>query len=293
MPTISRRTVEAIGKVSRLIKHIPGAVLLLDIVRRHFISFRTPVQRTDFDRTLTLRLDLTEHMQSQIFWFGFYSRDIVKVLDRFLRPGMCFIDVGANIGEITLCASQRVGQNGRVYSFEPMPGIYSELVHNVTSNQISNVITVPIGLSDRTGQATIYDATSDFRDGSVHRGLATLYPMAARNTPILSVPLTTIDLFVTERHLTSVDLIKIDVEGSELDVLRGAIDTIRAFHPSFILEVQSETSISGGFAPSQVLDFLEALGYKFFIIGRHGKLKPIVNGALRSFQNVFAVVPTP
>jgi len=97
---------------------MPGAILLLEYLRKAFAGADRKITIDDFDGSLTIDLRLNEHLQSQIFWYGYYSRDIVMTMDRILTPGMVVFDVGANIGEISLCAARRVGSEGGVYSFD-------------------------------------------------------------------------------------------------------------------------------------------------------------------------------
>jgi hypothetical protein len=112
-----------------------GRVLLIQrTLRRLFRHAHGTARIHDFDGDLTIDLSLSEHMQRRLFWMGYYNREIVALLDRIVRPRMVFIDVGANIGEITLVAAKRVGTSGRVISFEPL--ILSQLLLKKTSRVI-------------------------------------------------------------------------------------------------------------------------------------------------------------
>src|SRR5579863_2846250 len=116
----------AARKVTVLLRRLPGTYPLIDAIRRRSYAAGA-VAVSDFDGDLRMELDLGEHMASQVFWFGYYSRDLLQALDRLLKPGDVFLDVGANIGEVSLFAAKRVGRAGRVTAFEPIPDLARKL----------------------------------------------------------------------------------------------------------------------------------------------------------------------
>ncbi len=282
-------SIQYLGKLSRLAKRVPGAVLLLEHVRRGFSHSEKIITINDFDGNLTIDLHLNEHMQSQIFWYGYYSRDIILALDKILSSGMVVIDIGANIGEITLCAAKRVGIDGRVYSFEPMPKLYESLRKNITSNRFFQVNPIRMGVADKDGVMSIYCADSNFSDGTIHEGLGTLYPMNNRNTPAGKIQVITLDKFFEEAPVDRLDFIKIDVEGAEFDVLKGAEKTITQYKPRLIIEIQQETAGASGSRPEEMLDYLKQLGYEPYTIGRKARLIPLSAANLKPFQNVLFI----
>ncbi len=286
-------TLIRLRRLSLALKRIPGTVLLLEHLREYFARDARTLTVKDFDGRLMIDLCLGEHMQSQIFWYGYYSRDIVLTMNKLLRPGMVVFDVGANIGEITMSAALRVGAAGRVFAFEPMPVLHEKLVFNLHRNGLKHVDPVRKGLSDKIGVAPIYFAESSFSDGTKHEGLGTLYPSEQRAGLAGQIELTTLDSFCAEFQPPRLDLVKIDVEGAELDVLRGGEQTLARYHPYLILEVQNETAQSAGHEAKDILKLLEPLGYTFFTIGRKAKLHPLQTDRLAAFQNVLCVPAQP
>jgi FkbM family methyltransferase len=278
-----------LGSMSRFFKRVRGAVLLLRHVRKAFAIADREITIDDFDGDLVIDLRLNEHMQSQIFWYGYYSRDIVMALDGLLSPGMVVFDVGANIGEISLCAAKRVADGGRVYCFEPMPALYETLTYNLSRNELAHAHPIRMGVSNKLGMAQIYRSESNFKDGTVHDGLGTLYPMNNRTTPAGKIQLTSLDAFCQEKQIDRLDLIKIDVEGSELDVLMGGKQTLKRYRPRLIIEVQNQTAEAGGANAEDVLSYLEDLDYSFFTIGRKAKLNALSRDGIKRFQNVLCV----
>jgi FkbM family methyltransferase len=282
----SDRAVLQMRKALLRLRSVPGFCRFVDPIRRHFAKTPRNITVTDFDGDLSLDLSLHERMQSQIFWYGYCSRDICTVVKRLLRAGMVCVDAGANIGEITLVAAKCVGREGKVFSFEPMSRIAERLQANITLNGLSQVNVVRRGLADRPGSCPIFGAAGKFRDGSVHNGLGTLYATVNRSVVAEQVSLTTLDEFAQQVALSRLDLLKLDVEGSELAALRGGMVTLERFKPHLIIEVQQETARAAGHDAADILRQLMPLGYGFDIIGRHGRLQPVEVATLRQFQNV-------
>jgi FkbM family methyltransferase len=273
-------------KTTMKIRLFPGAIVLLNIIRCCYLSKTIELQVDDFDGDLFMGLCLCEHMQSQIFWYGYYNRDIVMVLRKFLKSGMVVIDVGANVGEISLIAAKLVGRSGCVYAFEPQLTVADKLECNIRLNGFSQVTIQKIGLSDKREVREIYCASSKFKDGSKNEGLATLYPSEERETVVGIIELVTLDDFCQSHEISKLDLIKIDIEGSELPVLRGAMGVLRKYMPYIIIEVQQETASKAGYNASDILSLLHDIGYRFELIERRGKLCNVNENSLGEFQNV-------
>ena len=271
-------------KLSVQLRRLPGTYPLLNAVRKR--SYRVgPVLISDFDGSMRMRLDLREHMASQIFWFGYYSRDVLRVIGSLLGPGDTMFDVGANIGEVTLFAAKRVGEAGRVLAFEPIHPLASRLRANLNLNRIGQVEVVEMAVADRAGQQPLYVQADAFKDGSRHDGLGTLYASAARAELADTVEVTTIDEFVRANGIARIDGIKLDIEGAELPALRGAIETLKRFRPWLILEIDRQTSAAAGYRAEELIALLTGLDYEGFLIGRKGKLRPLQPRDLGIWQN--------
>lgn len=261
------------------------------ILRRLFRGAHGTVRIDDFDGTMFINLRLSEHMQSRIFWVGYYSREVVAVMNKLLRPGMTFVDIGANIGEITLVAAKRVGTTGRVVSFEPVDRNLLELTRNMHDNALHNVTIVNNGLSDYEGTTNIYNSCGQGAENDENLGLNSIYAGTSDGIPIQTIKLTTLDTYLQTNPQERIDVIKIDIEGAELPCLRGAEDTLRRFKPHLIIEIQETSAIAGGYKQADILNFLAPHGYAFFRIGRAGKLIAVNAKTLSSYQNVLCVPP--
>jgi FkbM family methyltransferase len=147
------------------------------------------------------------------------------LIRRHLKPGMIFIDVGANKGDFTLLAARLAGDSGVVVSIEPEPENRAILQRSIDLNGYANIRVMYVALSDSDGTASLQIGSTS--------GSHTLSP-EFNGLRTVAVPTRTLDGIVAEQQLASVDMIKIDVQGLELEVLRGAGQTLRA-NPRAIL----------------------------------------------------------
>jgi len=285
------RTLFALRRLTTRLREIPGAVIFMEPFRTRLLIRDRTVVVPDFDGCLSLELSLGGHMGSQIFWYGSYSRHILRVMDALLEPGMTVVDVGANLGEITLVAARRVGAAGRVLAFEPVDSIADRLDRNVAMNDLFQVTVLRSGLSDQEGTAEIYTSLRPFHDHTHHEGLSSLYADEERDSRVQTITLTTLDAACAEQGIGRLDLLKIDVEGAELAVLRGGEKTIAAMRPWIIVEVNRGTSRNAAVRPEQILELLSAHGYRFFRIDRRQPLTEITTETLGRFENVLARPP--
>jgi FkbM family methyltransferase len=241
----------------------------------------------DFDGDLKFHCRLNEHIGSLMYWRGAYSWNQLPVLDRNLRDGMVFVDVGANQGEFTVFAAKRLPV-GRVVAFEPMTDMYDRLLRNIEANGFSNVLASRLGLWSEPTTRTIYRRSSRFSDGSHHEGLGTVFPTDVRNTRVEEIQCTTLDAFLDTSEINRVDIIKIDVEGAELRVLQGASRTIDRHRPKLLIEVDLECCRAAGVDPPEFLDYLERL-YRLHLILPSGRTRPLKPSKLRTYQNLLGL----
>ncbi|WP_448243326.1 FkbM family methyltransferase [Pseudoxanthomonas mexicana] len=245
----------------------------------------------NFDSDLSMDLSLSEHMQRRIFWMGYYSEDVIRVIKQRLRPGMTFVDIGANIGEVSLVAAKIVGPQGHVLAFEPVDTLADRLQEHTNRNGLQHVRVVRMGLSDHDGTAVIYDSCGQGEANDEHQGLSSLFGDPSRNAALQTIELGCLDTFLSEPELERVDLIKIDIEGGELTCLRGAESLLRKHRPALIVEIQSESARRAGYRPEDILNFLSVLGYEFHTIAAQGELRPLTAATLKPFQNVLCLAP--
>lgn len=161
--------------------------------------------------------------------YGEYFESEVNVFRRVLAPGDLALDVGANIGVHTLAMARIVGPTGFVLAFEPQRLVFQTLCANMALNSLDNVHCVNAGVSDRPGRLSVSDPdpTSPNNFGGVEVSMLDVAPRAA------PVPQVTLDDFL---DVASLKFVKIDVEGMEAQVLRGARRTLDRFKPVLYVE---------------------------------------------------------
>ena len=231
-------------------------------------------------------LNLNEHMESQIFWRGYYNTDLLKVVADLIRSGDTFLDIGANIGEVSLFAARRVGSKGTVLAVEPEPRLAKRLREHIKMNCFNQITVEQAALGRNDGASVELFGDDPFGDGMPNSGLATLYPTSNRRHSLGSVATASLDALIVQHGIQRLDGLKIDVEGAELSVLEGAESAIRRWHPWIVLEVNQETCRAAGYEAPDLLHLLSAWGYRFELIGRRGTLTPISVTALSPFQNL-------
>ena len=143
---------------------------------------------------------------------GLYERDVTALFQDTVKEGMTVVDLGAYIGYYTLLASRLVGASGRVYAFEPDCKNYSYLVRNTSANDCRNVLAESRAVANRTGSAT-FIAEPD--------GEKSHLSGVPEKTASMVVQTVTLDDFFAEEGWPSVDLVKMDIEGSERAALEG------------------------------------------------------------------------
>ncbi len=159
-------------------------------------------------------LDLSDWIQRNMY-FGCYEQPQTSRILSHLRPGMTFVDVGANVGYYTAMASSLVGA-GRVVAYEPNPYAFERLTQWLEANQVKNVIPVCAALGREEGALTTY-----FAEGDNHT--ASLVPAvdAQHAGETTTVSLRTLDAEATRLGISHIDVMKVDVDGFEAEVFRG------------------------------------------------------------------------
>lgn len=213
-----------------------------------------------FPRGVRLRLDLRESLQRD-FYFGLYDQHELRLVTRQLGDGD-FVDVGAHIGIYTVTASNALRGRARVLAFEPNPTARAQLMENLELNQCDNVVVVDAAATDTAGTALLHVPAS--RDPS----FSSLAPGRFVEGEPVSVAATTIDEAVAQ-HALRPAVIKIDVEGGEIDVVRGAQRTVATARPALLIEVNDASA-------QEVALLLE--DYQGFRIARR-RLEPLAGGS--------------
>jgi FkbM family methyltransferase len=158
---------------------------------------------------------------------------VQETLAETLKPGQVVYDVGANIGFFTIICARLVGPRGRVYAFEPMPESATTLRHNVAINSLDNAVVVEKAASSKTDRAELL--ISDWSAFHALKAEGISPPEHARGA--VAVETVTLDDFVSTGVGEPPDVVKIDVEGAELEVIRGMAALLSSRRPLLICEL--------------------------------------------------------
>lgn len=222
-------------------------------------------------KNLKVRVYPYDVIGKRIFIDGLFEKEECRFVTGFLKPGMIFLDIGANLGQYTLLAAQQVGPTGRVHSFEPSGRMYSELRYNVALNNLSdNCFLNQVAVFEKEGSAQL----SRYEPGAEVFG--SLGNQHWANHSIVGsekVKTITLDTYVLENHIPKIDLIKIDIEGGELPALRGAERILsQPDAPTIVLEMSDDNTVGFGYKALDIWDYLSEFGYRMYRFDRRGRI---------------------
>ena len=186
---------------------------------------------------------------------GTFDKGTTKLFGKLIKPGMVVLDIGANVGYYSLFAARLAGEKGRIFSFEPAPDNFALLVRNIEVNGFKNIVPLQQAVSNKTGKGTLFLS----KETDLHH-LGT-----PDENGTISVVTVTVDEFVKKTGCR-VDMIKIDVEGWEMAVLQGMVETIKRYPDLKVITEYFPSSIKeSGFSAERFLQKLVDLGFKLHI----------------------------
>ncbi len=208
-----------------------------------------------FERTLTF----DGHADQYLEHIALGGEDsFIQFARNHLQNGSIVLDVGANIGFVSAVFSI-ANPDGQVYAIEPGPQNYQYLSENIRNNSLKNVTPVNVAFSDVAGYQGFHENSAwGYLDGSL-----------SQESKFGSAKVATLDEFVIENRLPSVDLVKIDVEGFEVRVFAGMKETIARFNPKIIFEFNTFCMLTQGKADP--IDFMNSISSMFQTIHRFNK----------------------
>lgn len=211
-------------------------------------------------RGVPYRLDLRDNAQRTLYFTGWYERRYVRALIQELQPGDVFVDVGAHIGVHALEAARRLRQlgSGDVIAFEPASDMCDLLLQVVCRSGLHNVTVVraALGASEQDKRELHNDSESFEPTDS---GVRSFY---GPGSVIEEVKVITFDSWAREKMLPRLDVVKIDVEGAELEVIKGMTESIAKHKPRVIgIEIRDYLLQRANVSPDQLFGILDTSGY--------------------------------
>ncbi|GAK55723.1 methyltransferase FkbM family [Candidatus Vecturithrix granuli] len=211
---------------------------------------------------ITYELDLSEAIEASLYYSGVYEFETLKCLQQCIRPDMIVFEIGANIGAHSFEIAKLLHTGaGKVYCFEPTDYAFNKLLHNHSLNNFRNMFFEKIALSDQAGSQILtptgsldtmaFTASWDIKNGR------------SKNATEQHIFFQTLDGYVQEHKITRIDLLKIDVDGYELKIIKGGTQTISRYTPVIIIELSECMLHYIGDTLEELLAALQYLGYTF------------------------------
>lgn len=201
-----------------------------------------------------LRLDLSNATDHGAYFDFADPGD--EVLFHVIKDGHTVLDIGANIGVYAMRFA-RAAPNGRVVSFEPHPASFERLQEHVRSNALQNVTVLPFGIGSKESMHRLYQVLES------NSGMNRILPDAPEQIelPYEEVLVKPLGKAIEGLHLSRIDLIKIDVEGFEMEVLEGSAEVIEKFRPILFIELDDKNLRVHGSSARALVDRLRAWNY--------------------------------
>jgi FkbM family methyltransferase len=220
---------------------------------------------------LRMKIDPSEFLQAHLYLFGSYELPTIRHIRSFLTPGAVCIDVGAQMGYLSLAMATSAGRQTAVHAFEPEDINAARFRENMALNNIQNVQLHREAVSNIEG--TLHLFLSKTANAGTH---STLYNERTVTEESIQIPATTLDAFARATNLPRLDLIKVDVEGAEFEVIQGADSVLRTYRPRVILELCDRLQIERGLSSRQIKEFMVERDYSAYTIADDGT--PIPSG---------------
>lgn len=225
--------------------------------------------------------DLRDAIAREVCFTGLYGPQETAILRALLRPGMTFVDVGANWGYFTLLASHLVGRDGRVLGLEPDPRLFSVLEENVRRNALARTTLLPVAAAREGGTLLL----AGFDEAAGNFGISRIVADAAVGGRVFLVRADSLDRILEEERVERVDLLKMDIEGAEGAALAGMEGCLRAHRVGRILvELHPRELYEQGSSVEMLIEMLRSAGYMGYTVSHDPRVtRSVAYGRIRSF----------
>lgn len=233
--------------------------------------------------TFSMALQPRQFIDRCLHYSGVWEPMETRHFMALLGQGCTVLDIGANIGYYTLIASRLVGASGRVFAFEPGRQTFARLSKNVAVNNLENTYLNDCALGDQTCEVTLYHYPGN------DRGSNSLFLIERSGSE--TVQMTTLDSFILQNRIAHIDLVKMDVEGAEVKVLRGGMGLFsRRDAPFLMVEVSPACLQAAGTSADELVSMLREFGYRMSEITPDG-LRKMERWERETYGNILAIKP--
>lgn len=184
-----------------------------------------------------------------------FEPEVIETAKKYIKEGSGVLDVGANFGQMSLEFARIAGKNGQVFCFEAQKSVFNVLTKNIEANPDRNVTPYYNAVYNKTGE-TLYFPDPDFEKFST-LGCFGLDPNSQKGTPIETI---TIDSLNIQKPIS---FMKVDVQGSDLFAMEGAIETINRNKMPILFEFEQQFQEQFGTTFQDYVDFVHKINYKF------------------------------
>ena len=226
----------------------------------------------------TVELDLAERWERLAYFYARYHElPLLLLMRAVLRPGDTFVDVGANLGLVTLLAAKLVGPGGRVHAYEPNPEVFARLDRHVGASPFRNIVLHPVALGSREERLKLSVIGRNTGSGTLGRPLPHLVPHVARTYEVPVRPAIDASRDWAPAPTPARVLLKIDVEGAEREILASLIPFVRDVKPAIATEINPPALRMNGTNAAEVRESLAQSGCDGWTFG-------LRNAGLRRFR---------
>ncbi|MDP1725751.1 MAG: FkbM family methyltransferase [Bacteroidota bacterium] len=205
-------------------------------------------------------LTLKDWVQRNLFIYGYYELAETGFWINLVENKKVVFDIGANIGYYSLLASKNMDDNALIYAFEPIHKTYSRAKYNIELNGFKNILLNKLALSAQDGYLEINVGNDE------NWGMSSITKHNYLSEKTERVESQKLDTFVLKNKITEIDLIKIDVEGSEYFVLKGMQVTLQQFRPVVLIEVLDEHLMNANTSKEEIFNLFWKQQYKAYKI---------------------------
>ena len=261
---------------------IPIALVkrITSIVPRLFVCAPPGIvyEISDYLGQFRVRLDTKYNIERKMFT-GHYERDTFQIIEEFVNEGDICFDIGANVGPVMFALAQKIKSSGKIYAFEPGPPIFKRLAYNVALNPHYNEVIIIENLGVGEKNTELYWTEELRYEGRGNGSMRVASSYRDINVTIsspIAVDVVSLDSYCQNKGIENVDFIKIDVEGMEYEVLKGAKNILEKYQPIIYFETLPNMEESLGFPVfTEIQNMLKCFNYKFYSVNSNGDIKNV------------------
>jgi FkbM family methyltransferase len=262
-----------ISKLFRILPYFKGKYRIANLALKKALDKEFPISFRGKNELLYTIPNTIENIGKELFINGVYEAGTIKLIRKLLNDQAVFFDIGANIGAISLPLAKQTSAS--IHAFEPSAFIFDYLKKNVENNHITSI------LINNVAVHSVHNSQLDFFAADIKYGKSTMVPSYSQT----SYPVNTVNLdeYCNEKEISTIDVLKIDVQGFELNVFKGCEALLkRKAIGNIIFEFEDWAETDAGFGEGSSQLYLIDNGYEIFTL-RNERIRNIVKNGSHMF----------